>query len=145
MERGVDVRAEDAVEVPRREAVLGELELQRGDVPARVPEVEVPAAEAVPGEAAERAACLRAHDAVDLDPRTGLEFADRLLRCRAGDAVDRPLVEPARVQPDLQRGDARIGRRSLGDEGCGDEDDGQREERPVAHGMSLFAVAFPIP
>ena len=125
--------------------MLRELELQRCDVPAGLADAEWTAAEPVPGEPAERAAGLGADDPVDGDAGARLEPADRLLCGRPRDPVDRALVEPARVQADLKGGYARIGGRGLGDEGRGGEDDGQREERPGAHGMSVFAVAFSIP
>src|SRR5262245_44145000 len=64
LECRVDVRAEDPVEVTGREAVLGEAELKRCDVPACVPEVQLPLPEAVTFEAAQCAACLGPDDSV---------------------------------------------------------------------------------
>ena len=112
--RRVDVRAEDPVEGARRKAVLGELELERRDVPAGVAEIEAAAAEPVAAKRPRARARLRADDAVDGDVRALLEAADRLCGRRAGDAVDRALVEPMRAQADLKGGDARIGRRGAG-------------------------------
>src|SRR5204862_7912030 len=107
------------VERPGRKAVLGELELQRRDVPAGLPEPERAAAEPVAREAAQRAACLGADDAVDREAGVRLQPPDRLLRRRAREPVDRARIEPARVQADLEGGYARICCRGLGDEGRG--------------------------
>src|SRR5205807_6307829 len=115
------------------------------DVPACLADAERTGAEPVPGEPAERPAGLRADDPVDGDAGACLEPPNRLLCGRPRDPVDRPPVEPARVQADLEGGYARICGRGLGDEGCGGEDDGQREDRPDAHGTSVFAAAFSIP
>ena len=126
--------------------MLRELELQRGDVPAGSADAERTRTEPVPGEPAKCSAGLGADDPVDGDAGACLEPADRSLGRAARDPVDRALVEPARMQADLEGGYARIGgRRGLGDEGRGGEDDGQREERPDAHGRSIFAAAFSIP
>src|SRR5436189_139841 len=101
----VRVRPEDSVEGPGREAVPGELELERGDVPPVVPALEHARREAVAREAPERAACLGAGDAVHGDPGAALEEPYGPSRPGAQDAVDRPGVEASRLQADLEPGD----------------------------------------
>jgi hypothetical protein len=49
------------------------------------------------------------------------------------------------VQADLEGGDARVGRRGAGGDGRGDKDQGQSEERPGTHGLTVFAVSAGIP
>jgi hypothetical protein len=85
------VGSEDAVEVPRREAVLGKLELQRSDVPACVRDVERALAEPVPGEVAERAARLRSDDAVHVIRACLCSL--RIAFCVAGPVI--PSIGPA--------------------------------------------------
>src|SRR5207253_229156 len=106
-----------------------ELELERSDVPAGPAELERAAAEAVAGEATERAARLRPNDPVDDEPGALLESPDRLRGGRTLDPVDRTVVEPMRAQADLEGGYARIERRGAGagDDSGGDENEGQRE------------------
>jgi hypothetical protein len=137
----VDPGTEDPVEVTRGEAVLGEPELERRDVPALVPELEAARTEPVAREAAESLAGLRADHAVDRDVGLFLEAANRLRRARPGEPVDRALIKPMRAQADLKGGDARIGRRGAGGDGRGGEDQGQSKERPGTHGMTVFAVS----
>src|SRR6266545_5386612 len=139
---GIDVRAEDPVELAGGKAVLRQLKLERGDVPTRLADLERPAAEPVAGEATEGLTRLRADDAVDREVGAGLEAADRLRGCGAGDPVDRTLVEPVRVQADLKGGNARLGRRGTGGEGRRGEDEGQHEERPDAHGRPFSSWRF---
>src|SRR5439155_4424122 len=116
-QRLVDVPAEDPVEGAGGEAVLGGPELQRRNVPAFVADLELAGAEPVAGEAAERFAGLRAGDPVDRDVGTLLEAANRLRCAGPADPVDRALIEPMRVQADLEGGHARIGRRGAGGDG----------------------------
>jgi hypothetical protein len=107
--------------------VRRERELERGDVPARSSVNEEAGAVAVPGVAAERAAGPRADDAVDGEAAAVLEAPYGGNRPRAADAVDRPRVEPASLECDLQSGDARApessGRDDQGEknDGCGGE------------------------
>src|SRR2546430_6915775 len=121
-QRAVDVRTEDSVEGPGGKAVLGELELKRGDVPAPLPEAKLAAADPGSREAAESLARLRPDDAVDRDVGPLLEATDRLRGSTPADPVDRAAVEPVRMQADLEGGDARIGRRGTWSDGRGDKD-----------------------
>jgi len=141
----VDPRAEDPVEVAGGEAVLGEPELERRDVPAFLAEVELASPQPVAREAAEGLARLRADDPVDRDVGALLEAANCLRGARPGEPVDRALVEPMRTQADLKGGDARIGRRGAGGDGRGGKDQGQSKERPGTHGLTVFAVSRGIP
>ncbi len=125
--------------------MLGELELQGGDVPTRLPEQELAAPEPVAREAAEGLARLRPDDAVDREVGALLETANRLRGAAPADPVDRALVQPVRTQADLEGGDARIGRRGAGGDGRGDKDQGQSEERSGTHGLTVFAVSGGIP
>jgi len=118
--------------------VSGEPELQRRDVPTRLPDLEPAGSEPVACEAAEGLARLRADDAVDRDVRPLLKAANRLRGFGSADPVDRALVEPMRMQADLEGGDARIGRRGAGSDGRGDKDQGQSEERPGMHWVDRF-------
>jgi hypothetical protein len=127
------VGPEDPVEGARGEAVLGQLELERGHVPTCLTDQQWPAAQGVPREAAERPPRLRTDDAVDGDASVDLEAADRLRGRRALDPVDRAGIEPTRVQTDLEGGHARIGRGALGGGESRGEDEGQYEKRPDAH------------
>src|SRR5438034_9137952 len=99
----VDVRPEDPVERAGREAVEGELELQRRHVPALEPAVEGPRPEWVAPESAERSARLRPWNAVDRDPSAALQPADRASGRGARDAVDRAFIEPVVAQRAPQR------------------------------------------
>ena len=125
--------------------MLGEPELQRGDVPTCLPVQELAAAESVTREATECAARLRPDDTVDREVGPLLEAANRLRGAGPGEPVDRALIEPMRAQADLKGGDARIGRRGAGGDGRGDKDQGQSKERPGTHGLTVFAVACGIP
>jgi hypothetical protein len=108
-QRSVGVRPEDTVERGRREAVPGEGELERRDVPPahadrKIPPSEGPAAPV----ATERLAGPRPEDAVRGEARTALEPHDRPLGARAENAVDRPRVQTGGPETDLKRGDVRI-------------------------------------
>jgi hypothetical protein len=104
--------------VPREE------ELERGDVPAGHAPAQGTAADAVAGEAPERAAGARADDPVGGEARAALEMQDGAPRGRAADPVDRAPVEAVRPERDLERGDARLPH-PLGGSG---EDEGRSED-----------------
>ena len=74
-ERGVRAAAEPAVEPTRLVAAPGEQELERRDVPAALPAVQDARAKARATAPAERAARLRAGDAVDQQAMALLEGA----------------------------------------------------------------------
>src|SRR5919201_3218453 len=123
-QRAFDVLAEDAVELSAGKPVERELELQRGDVPGDPPVAQRARPEAMTREAAEGAARLRPRHAVHRDPRATLQLAHGAFRQRPPDPVDRAVVEPTRVQRDLERGDGGAGcgaRRGGGGGGGGDE------------------------
>src|SRR5207247_5950359 len=105
------------------ESVPGELELERGDVPAEGAPVEHATADRVPPVAAERAAGALPGHAVRREPGAALEAPDRGLRGRAEDAVDRVEVDPLRAQGRLESRDARApltpGRPCEEQRGCG--------------------------
>jgi hypothetical protein len=126
---GVGAGAESSVEGTRREAVRGERELERGDVPASLSHGEHASSELVPAIRPQGAARLPAGNAVDGDVGASLESADGCVRPGPHDAVDGPVVQATGVQRYLQGGDigragAHRGRWSgegeAGDE-CGDE------------------------
>ena len=98
---------EAAVERAGRKAVPGEQELELGDVPAEGAQRERPAAERVPAVAAERGASPRPGHAVHGQVGAALERAHGSRRRRAGDAVDRPRVETAGAEGDLESRDRR--------------------------------------
>ena len=100
--------SEAAVDRGRREAVPGEHELERGDVPAGGAAGQRPAAEEVPSVAAEGAPRAGVDDAGGGEPCAVLETLDRGGRCGAREAVDRGGVEPARPERHLQCGDSRV-------------------------------------
>jgi hypothetical protein len=133
------VRAEVAVESARRKAVLCELELQRGDVPADQPAPQRARAERVPAEAAESQPCPSPGKAVDREAGTPLKAPDGLGGLRPGDPVDRARVEAVCVQADLKRRDAGApgGEAGCG-EGRGEEDERQGENTSRPHGSSCF-------
>ena len=136
----IHVRAEDAVEGPGGKTVPGELELERGDVPAAVPAVHHPVAEAMSRVAAERPPGLRARDPVDGDSGAALQRAHAAPRSRAHDPVDRASVEPARLQPDLKGGD--VGGPASTRIGDKREQPDEREQRNAcseSHGQLSFA------
>ena len=108
-QRGVGVRAEAAVERAGREAVGGEQELQRRDIPAAGAERQRPAPEPRAPAAAERAARARADHAVDGEAAAALELLHRGDGRRARHAVDAAGVEAAGAQRHLEGGD--VGRR----------------------------------
>jgi hypothetical protein len=84
---------------------------------------------------AERSARVRADDAVNGEVTVPLEAHDRATRSRPGVAVDRPAVEPVRLESDLQRGHAGAPRRiGPGRKPQGRGEDDQTEERPERHG-----------
>ncbi len=76
--------------------------------------------------------------------RAPLQAPDRLRGARSVDPVDRALVEPARLEADLERGNGCVPGLGLGDEDGRDED-GQNKERPGAHGWTGFGMAGEIP
>ena len=139
-QRGVRMRAEVSVEGPGREAVPGQLELERGDVPAPVAVVDHAVAEAVPRVASERPLRLRAGDPVDCDSRPALERAYGTPGPGAHDAVDRASVKPARLQPDLEGGDVggSAGTRIGGEREQPDERE-QRNACSESHEQPSFA------
>jgi hypothetical protein len=49
------------------------------------------------------------------------------------------------VQADLEGGNARIGRGGMGGQRRSGKDKGQSKDRPGAHGLSDFGVAFENP
>src|SRR5207248_2417707 len=63
-QRALDATAEHAVERPRRKAVPGQLELERGDVPAEVPARKNAAPDPVATEPAQSAPRARARNSV---------------------------------------------------------------------------------
>ena len=118
-QRGDSVRTQVPVERAGGEAVPGEQELELSDVPAKGPTGECPAPEAMPPVAAERRARARTDDTVDRQPVPALERLHRSGRVRTRHAVDRPDVEQARLQRNLDRrhGGAAGGRGTSGREG----------------------------
>src|SRR5919204_5203834 len=147
------MRTEDPVELPGGEAVLCELELQRGHVPTDASKPQRPRAEPVACEASKRATSLRSWDAVDGDPRAPLQLSHRTPRQRSCDPVDRPVIETVRTQRYLQGGDARArngdsrrgsgghGRRS-GDRGS---QEGQSKRKPPLHSSLIrFGLTEPL-
>ena len=95
--RSVGARTEMTVEVPRREPSPREQELERRDVPTSPAEDQHAAADGVTPELAEGTAGLTADHPVDDEPRAALKADDRPRRLWPADAVDRPVIGPARV------------------------------------------------
>src|SRR4030095_8769405 len=92
-----------------REAVPGEGELERRDVPSATADCEVALSErAPPPVAAEGLTGARSQDAVRGEGLSALEPAKRLLRVGAENPVDRPFEQVVRPEADLERGDVRI-------------------------------------
>ena len=104
---GVGVRAEAAVEGARREAVRGEQELQRRDVPAAGAQRQRPGAEPRPPAAAERAPGPRPGDAIGGETAPALQLHHRADGRGTSDAVDAAGVEAAGAQRHLEGGDVR--------------------------------------
>ena len=86
----------------------GEQELELRDVPSEGSAAERPAAEIVLPVAAERGARARAYEAVRGQPSPALEGLYRRGRVRAGHAVDRPDVEQACLERDLECRHGRV-------------------------------------
>ncbi len=124
-------RAERAVQGRRSRAPLAEQKLKHRDVESRHAALEQARAEERTAEAAERGARPPAHDAVRFEPLRPLEVADRTLRQRPGDAVDRALVVAVTVKGDLNTGHLHFReRRGLAGDGAGDHEHEDQERKP---------------
>jgi hypothetical protein len=111
LQRRLGADAETAVERRRGEAVPGEEELERGDVPARCTAGQRPAAEQIAAVAAEGLARRRVADAGSGEAGADLETLHRGRRRGPSDPVDGAAVEAARVEAYLQGGDSSVARR----------------------------------
>ena len=89
---------------------------------------------------------VRADDAVHGEMPVALEAQDRAPRSGPGVSVDRPAVEPVRLQRDLECRHAGAPRRiGPGCESQGRGEDEQTEERPERHGILRFGTNTPFP
>ena len=135
-QRRVGVRAEHAVEDRRREAVPGERELERRDVPPAAADRQVsPPERPPPSVPAEGLARARSEHAVRGEARPALEPHDRPLGARAENAVDRPVVQAVRPEPNLKGGHVRAACTGGASREGGREEPEYRESRPPrSHG-----------
>src|SRR5829696_4368920 len=111
-DRVLGMDTEPAVEDAEREAVPRQQELEYRYVPVDVIEREDARAEPGPTQAPESRTRALVGYAVDRHACLALELANGARRLRAGDTVDRAVVNAPGVQPDLQRRDGWVtGRR----------------------------------
>ena len=104
-------RSESTVEPPRAEPMTPKQELEHADVVAGHGWPDDPCAEERPAEPAEGGSRAWAGETVDREVPTALERAHGVPGLRPLDPVDRPVVDAALAQGDLQSRDLRIDRR----------------------------------